>query len=82
VGRNYVVRFDQNVKTDEVRKLLSTAFDGTSVQVITIGSENQVRISTKFKIDDNSETIDDEMESRLYNGLKPLLNENVTNEHL
>jgi SecD/SecF fusion protein len=78
-GRNYVVRFDESVKTDEVRKLLSNAFDGTSAQVITIGSDNQVRISTKFKISDDSETIDDEMEARLYNGLKPLL-KNVTLE--
>lgn len=72
-GRNYVVRFEEPVKTDDVRSLLAGAFDGTTVQVITIGSENQVRISTKFKIDDNSETIDDEMEARLYNSLKPLL---------
>lgn len=72
-GRNYVVRFEEPVKTDDVRSLLAGAFDGTTVQVITIGNENQVRISTKFKIDDNSETIDDEMEARLYNGLKPLL---------
>ncbi|OIP81073.1 MAG: protein translocase subunit SecDF [Porphyromonadaceae bacterium CG2_30_38_12] len=78
-GRNYVVRFDQPVKTDEVRGLLSKAFDGVSVQVITIGSDNQVRISTKYKIDSNSETIDDEIEERLYTGLKPLLN-NVTKE--
>jgi SecD/SecF fusion protein len=72
-GRNYVVRFDESVKTQDVRDLLSDSFDGTSVQVITIGSDNQVRISTKFKITDDSETIDDEMEARLYNGLKPLL---------
>jgi SecD/SecF fusion protein len=72
-GRNYIVRFDESVKTQEVRNLLAGAFDGTTVQVITIGSDNQVRISTKFKITDNSETIDDEIETRLYNGLKPLL---------
>lgn len=72
-GRNYVVRFDESVKTQDVRDMLAGAFDGTTVQVITIGSDNQVRISTKFKIDDNSETIDDEMELRLYNGLKPVL---------
>jgi SecD/SecF fusion protein len=72
-GRNYVVRFDEPVKTQDVRDLLADDFDGTAVQVITIGSENQVRISTKYKIDDNSETIDDEIEAILYNGLKPLL---------
>ncbi len=74
-GRNYVVRFDESVKTQDVRDMLADAFDGTPVQVITIGSDNQVRISTKFKIDDNSDTIDDEIELRLYNGLKPMLND-------
>lgn len=72
-GRNYVVRFEQPVKTQEVRDLLSDVFDNTPVQVITIGSDNQVRISTKFMIDDNSESIDNEIETRLYNGLQPLL---------
>lgn len=72
-GRNYVVRFDEPVKTQDVRDLLADDFGGTGIQVITIGSDNQVRISTKYKIEDNSETIDDEIEAILYNGLKPLL---------
>lgn len=79
-GRNYVIRFDETIKTDEVRKLLSNAFDGTSVQVITIGSENQVRVSTKFKIDDNSINIDDEIEGRLFDGLKSLIKTDVSKE--
>ena len=72
-GRNYVVAFDQAVKTDEVRALISSSFPGDNPQVITIGSDNQVRISTKYKIQDNSPTIDNEIESKLYTGLKPLL---------
>ncbi|MBN2767286.1 MAG: protein translocase subunit SecDF [Paludibacteraceae bacterium] len=79
-GRNYVVRFDETVKTDEIRNMLEGQFEGTSVQVITIGSDNQVRISTKYKIDENSETIDNEIEERLYNGLKPLLKEGATKD--
>jgi SecD/SecF fusion protein len=79
-GRNYIIRFDEPVKTDEVRGLISNAFDGTNVQVITIGSDNQVRISTKFKVDDNSIDIDDEIEGRLYNGLKTLLKDDVSKE--
>ncbi len=77
-GRNYIVRFDEPVKTDDVRKLLANSFEGTGVQVITIGSDNQVRISTKYKIDDNSVNIDDEIEGRLYDGLKSLLKNDVT----
>lgn len=77
-GRNYIVRFEEPVKTDNVRKLLANSFDGTSVQVISIGSENQVRIATKYKISDTSPTVDSEIEGRLYNGLKPLLKQNTT----
>jgi len=79
-GRNYVVRFDEPIKTQDVRDLLADDFEGTAVQVITIGADNQVRISTKYKIDDNSETIDDEIEAILYNGLKPMLKESVSLE--
>jgi len=81
-GRNYVVRFDEPVKTQDIRDLLADDFVGTSVQVITIGSDNQVRISTKYKIDDNSETIDDEIEAILYNGLKPMLKDATLDEFI
>jgi SecD/SecF fusion protein len=79
-GRNYIVRFEKPVKTTEVSEFLSNSFDGESVNVITIGSSNQVRISTNYKIEDNSETVDQEIVNRLYNGLKPLLNSNVTED--
>lgn len=68
-GRNYVIRFAEPVQPEEIRELLEDEFDGTSVTVITIGNENQVRVSTKFGIDSDSETIDTEIEQRLYNGL-------------
>jgi len=77
-GRNYVVRFDQPVNTDEIRELLQDEFEGTNVTVINIGDENQVRISTKYKIDDNSESVADEIEGKLYQGLKPMLKGDVT----
>jgi SecD/SecF fusion protein len=79
-GRNYVVAFDHAVKTDEVRSLLANSFPGDMPQVITIGSENQVRISTKYKIQDNATTVDGEIESKLYTSLKPLLKNSVTKD--
>ena len=73
-GRNYIVQFDQKIQTEEVRKLLESTFDGASTQVISIGTNNdKVRISTKYKIDVTSETIDDEISAKLYEGLKPML---------
>ena len=77
-GRNYVVSFDQPVSTENVRSLLANAFDGDMPQVITIGSDNQVRIATKYKIDNNASTIDNEIEGKLYDNLKPLLKGSVT----
>jgi SecD/SecF fusion protein len=77
-GRNYVVSFDKTVNADHVRKMLDNAFEGDMPQVISIGSDNQVRIATKYKITDNSPTIDNEIEGKLYDNLKPLLNSSVT----
>lgn len=79
-GRNYVVRFDQSINTQEVYSLLDNAFEDAPVQVITIGSDKQVRISTKYKINENSEEVDNEIEGILYNHLKPILGDNVTRE--
>ena len=78
-GRNYVIRFDKDVRTDEVRAALEPQFKGGSVSVITIGSQNQVRVSTNYKITDNSAGIDDEIIGKLYTGLKPFLG-NATQE--
>ncbi len=73
-GRNYIVQFDQKVNTEEVRQLLENTFEGVSSQVISIGTnDDKVRISTKYKIEENSATIDNEISAKLYEGLKPLL---------
>ena len=62
-GRNYVIRFAQDVKTDEVRNLLDAQLDG-SVSVIQIGTPDQVRVSTNYKIEDNDPAIDQEIENK------------------
>ena len=77
-GRNYVVRFDQPINTQDVEQSLTAIFseqnaegENLTVRVITFGETNdQVRISTNFRIHDNSETLDDEIEQLIYNGTK------------
>lgn len=76
-GRNYVVRFDQTVKTDDVRNMLDAQLDG-AVSVITIGTPDQVRITTNYKIDDTDPAVDQEVEAKLFEGLKPLLKDGAT----
>ena len=69
-GRTYVVRFEQPVNTVEIANLLSDEFEGDPM-VVTFGSENQVKISTKFKVEDPAAT--DEVNGLLYDGLKELI---------
>ncbi len=76
-GRTFVVRFDQKVTTEEVARSLLPYF-GSAPQVVTFGNDRQVRITTKYKIGETG--VDDEVEATLYNGLKGILGNDVTQE--
>ncbi|MCU0461534.1 MAG: protein translocase subunit SecDF [Bacteroidales bacterium] len=76
-GRTYVVRFEQPVRTADVAQALQVQFR-EAPQVVTFGSENQVKITTKYKI--NETGVDDEVETLLYNGLKGIVGGNVSEE--
>jgi len=67
-GRTYTVRFDNTVKVADVQKALIPYF-GSAPEVKTFGESNQVKITTKYKVEDMSEDVDNEVESLLYKGL-------------
>ena len=71
-GRSYVVRFDKPMKANEVANSLKDVF-GTAPEVKTYGADNQLKITTVFKIDDKSKEVDEEVQSTLYKGLQPYL---------
>lgn len=79
-GRNFIVRFEQPVSSVDVAKLLDGTFEESSLSVITIGNENQLRITTNYKINENDRDVDAEIESKVYNGVKSLLNEGVSQD--
>lgn len=68
-GRTFVVRFEDDVKVQEVSKALAAVY-GSSPEVKTFGESNQVRITTDYKIDDYSTEVDNEVETKMYEGLK------------
>jgi SecD/SecF fusion protein len=68
-GRTYVVRFDQDVQVADVQKALADVY-GEAPEVKIYGENNQVRITTEYKIDDNSENVDNEVEEMLMKGLQ------------
>ncbi len=78
-GRTYVIKFEESVNTTDIQNSLDNVF-GHPPQVITFGADNQVRISTKYKIDENAVEVDEEVEQLLYDGLQPYLGENVSFE--
>ncbi|MCQ2329876.1 MAG: protein translocase subunit SecDF [Paludibacteraceae bacterium] len=80
-GRNYVVRFEQPVNIEDLREALDVEFEGTQPNVITMGDENQIRISTNYEVYSTDETMDDQIEAKVYNAVKPWIgNDNVTKD--
>ena len=87
-GRNYVVRFDNNINAQDVRESLDNVFKATledgetfGLNVITFGNDaNQVRISTNYRIQEDNAEADEAIEALLYEGCKPFLSEGITFE--
>ena len=69
-GRNFVVQFDHPVSTQTLESQLEEQFPGANTSVITIDNDKKVRVSTNYKINDNSEGVDDEIMGKLYDGMK------------
>ncbi len=70
-GRSYFVEFKEAVKTTDVRKVLTEEF-GTAPEVKTFGSSNEVKITTSYLVDDNSENADATANEKLIAGLKKI----------
>lgn len=68
-GRSYILRFDQDVKVNDVREALAKQF-GDAPEVKTFGGDDQVKITTKYLVDDKSEKADSLIETKMYEGLK------------
>ena len=77
-GRSYQVRFKNPVETQKVASLLKKSLG--SVEVKTFGAANQVRISTKYKYNDESTQTDNEIQEILYKDLQPVMGEQISYE--
>jgi len=78
-GRSYIVRFDQNVSTNDIRESLRKVF-GESPEVKTFGPNNQVKITTKFMISERSQSADSIVDVKLFEGVKSFYNKPITYE--
>ena len=74
-GRSYVIRFEKTVSTDDVRNALEPVLGG-SPEVKTYGGtgigSNQVKVTTPYLVDDNSQGADKKAEATVYQGLSSI----------
>ena len=78
-GRNYKVQFEQAIEPEQVRELIASKFGDANVSVIAIGTDKKtVRISTNYRIEEEGNNVDSEIEAYLYETLKPLLTQNIS----
>ena len=71
-GRSYVVRFDQTISATAVAGSLKEQF-GTAPEVKTYGTDNQLKITTVYKIEDEGQQVDEQVQKALFTGLKNYL---------
>ena len=82
-GRNFIVQFEKTVQPETVRGLLQNEVGDANVQAIALGTDGRtIRVTTNYRITEDSPTIDAEIEEFLYNALKKgnLLGESTTLE--
>jgi SecD/SecF fusion protein len=77
-GRTYTVRFEQDVNANKVEEGLIAKFE--SAEAKTYGGDNQLKITTKYKVNETGTEVDDEIEKMLFEGLTPYLPADMTLE--
>ena len=70
-GRNFVIQFEQPVEPEEIRGILQDVITEDNVQAIALGTDHKtIRITTNYRIDEDSENIDAEIERFLFTSLQ------------
>lgn len=68
-GRSSQVKFDKTITVDQVKEDLEKEFnEGVDVKIF--GNSSQLRITTKYLIEDNTAEADAKVNQKLYNALK------------
>jgi len=75
-GRTYTVRFDQDVNPTDVEQDLIAEFG--SAEAKTFGPNNQLKITTKYKVDEESTEVDNEIQESMFDALQAYLPSDLT----
>ena len=75
-GRTYTVRFDKDVNQSEVQASLIDVLGNAEAK--TFGSDNQLKITTNYKVDVEGIEVDDEIQQKMFDALKNKFPENLS----
>jgi SecD/SecF fusion protein len=75
-GRTYTVRFDNDVNQSEIQASLIDVLGNAEAK--TFGSDNQLKITTNYKVDVEGIEVDDEIQLKMFDALKSVLPSNLT----
>ena len=75
-GRTYTVRFDKDVNQSEIQESLIDILGNAEAK--TFGSNNQLKITTNYKVDVEGTQVDDEIENKIFEALKNNLPNDLT----
>jgi SecD/SecF fusion protein len=70
-GRSYTVRFDQAINSAEVQSDLVTVLGNAEAKIF--GNDNQLKITTNYKVDVEGAAVDDEIKQLMYSALQSYL---------
>ena len=75
-GRSYTIRFEDPVNPSEINSITNNVFGSSEVK--TFGEENQLKITTKYKVDIEGIEVDEEIQNKLFTSLKDFFPEDIT----
>lgn len=75
-GRTYQIRFEQAVNASEIASELQDVFN--SAEAKTIGDDSQIKVTTKYKVDEEGTEVDDEIQHKLFETLQKYLPDGTT----
>ena len=75
-GRTYTVRFDKDVNQSEIQASLIDVLGNAEAK--TFGSDNQLKITTNYKVDVEGTQVDEEIQTKMFESLKNVLPENLS----
>jgi SecD/SecF fusion protein len=72
-GRSYIIDFHKSVTSAQVRDELKKTMPDASLEIKTYGSNEQLEITTDYRIQEGGNTVDSAVLGQIYGGIKTLL---------